>query len=515
MSETAIKNAYANIQRANKEFAKRVSFEKFIEMVECLNIIESKYLTNEFQNCDSLVFRNIKMIENCPAIAIRSNPDKVNEVCQVLKQHKELELLADGFSLLYSDATNLSKMLSYLKKQNYYSFLGKKTTLLTNGNYMDMVKISELFKEVFTDDEQKNFFSRASIVLSKKFETVKEIFLLLKRLHIPNDNIIFCSSIFTRNDANKIKDSLESMETLKQYFIGENDYKEFLEENLSILATSKTNHLSDIIVIIKEQLEKNPDVFTNITLGDFIKDCSSILSRGKTEVVGNAFNTFKEYEKLSILNYGKRPLIEERRKICSLMDLMIEEGLESQISDHTSVFHKNYGTVFSRIGYLKEENIFNPNDENIVKIVMAKDFHWKGSKHRKLDLYISTLYNSYVNAERQSKILDNKDYENLIRKAKKENYPFKHNNEITIDIIKKLDENYKTSNTIYNISGELISRIKVIRNLNIIMECDGIDINKAILSSVLFCKIADESVINKIKQEIETLNITVNKDKSK
>lgn len=510
MSEEAILKEYHKIQNLNKEFVKRVSYDKFLAIIEALKIIDNLYLPKEFQNCDNIVFRNVKIIESCPAIAIRSSQDRIHNIYKVLKEHDESNLFADGFSFLYSDSTNVDKMLSYLKKQSYYPYLGKKTTLLTNGNYDDMVKTSEFFKEIFNQDEQLQFFSRAATVLAQKFNNVKDIYQLLKKLGMSNDKLIFCSSIFTRNDVDKIKSSLEMMNGFKVYFENEAEYVLFIEHNLSILATSKTNQLTDIVSTISKYLNKYPDIFKNITLGDFIKSCSSILARGKADVISSAFTTFEQYDKLSILNQGKRPLVEERGKLCSLLDLFIEEGMESEIDNHTSAFDKNYGSIFSKIGYLKHENIFYPRDQNIVKIVMGKDSHWKDSKYKKLDLYITTLYNSHVNAEKQFKILDNKKYENMIRTAGKNNYPSNEIQPFVQLIISQLDENYKATNNIYLIAGEIISRPKVIRNLAILSQIDELDVSKALVTSILYCKIAGEDVINRITQEISNLNLNKN-----
>ena len=58
---------------------------------------------------------------------------------------------------MYANSENVDKILSYLRKQSYYSVLSKKVTLLTNGNYEDVVKISELFVSQFNEKELQEF----------------------------------------------------------------------------------------------------------------------------------------------------------------------------------------------------------------------------------------------------------------------------------------------------------------------------------------------------------------------
>ena len=66
----------------------------------------------------------------------------------------------------------------------------------------------------------------------------------------------------------------------------------------------------------------------------------------------------KEYNKLELINHGKKPLIEERSKLCSMFDLFIEEGLERELTDHTSTLYKKYDSLFARIIF-KKEGIYN------------------------------------------------------------------------------------------------------------------------------------------------------------
>lgn len=501
-----IKNVFLKIAEQNKEFSKRVSEEKFIDIVNGLNIIEDCYLEPSFQKYDNLLFRNLKIIESCPSLAIRTNSESIKKIYDVLKRHDELTLLSDGFSLLYANSENVDKILSYLRKQSYYSVLSKKVTLLTNGNYEDVVKISELFVSQFNEKELQEFFSSASLVLSRKFDVVKDIFNLLKQLNISSHKIIHCSSIFVRSDVERIKKVLYILEDLKKYFNTEANYNSYIEKNLGVIATSSPEHLLQIVNIISRYLECNPDIFSKIKLEDFIQECSSILSRGKADIVNDAFRTFKEYNKLELINHGKKPLIEERSKLCSMFDLFIEEGLERELTDHTSALYKKYDSLFARIYFLKKEGIYNPKDENTVKLIMSKDSYWKNSKYQKLQPHIEFLYSPKINRDKQHTILNNMYCYEIIREEASKNYPGYSSNEYIDEIIRFLDEQYRFSINAYLISNTLISRPKVIRNLHILNN-RNVDTYSMLMSSILYNKIADEKTIKQIGMEIEKLNL--------
>lgn len=505
MNGKEIKNIFLKIAQENKEFSKRVTEEKFIDIIDGLKIIEDCYLDMSFQNYDNLPFRNLKIIESCPSLAIRTNSAKIKEIYEILERHDELNLLTDGFSLLYANPENVNKILSYLKKQNYFPYLCKKVTLLTNGNYEDVVKINELFMNQFNEKELQQFFSRASLVLSRKFDVVNDIFVLLRQLNISNEKIIMCSSIFVRNDVDRIIQALKILDNLKKCFKNDTNYNLYIERNLGVLATSSPDHLLQIVTIISRYLENNPNVFSMINLEEFIKDCSSILSRGKANIINNAFRTFKEYNMLELINHGKKPLIEERSKLCSMLDLFIEEGLECELVNHTSALYKNYDSLYARICYFKKEGIYNPHDNNVVKLIMSKDSYWKGSKYQKIQHYIETLYNSNINREKQYTILNNKHYYDIIRDDANRNYPEYESNEDIDKIITFLDKEYRISFNTYMICNTLISRPKVIRNLYILSNYNG-DIHLMLMSAILHNKIADEKVISKISKEISNLN---------
>ena len=72
-----------------------------------------------------------------------------------------------------------------------------------------------------------------------------------------------------------------------------------------------------------------------------------------------------------------------------MFDLFIEEGLERELTDHTSALYKKYDSLFARIYFLKKEGIYNPKDENTVKLIMSKDSYWKIQNIRNYNLILS------------------------------------------------------------------------------------------------------------------------------
>jgi hypothetical protein len=218
-------------------------------------------------------------------------------------------------------------------------------------------------------------------------------------------------------------------------------------------------------------LESKHDIFINniallkkknINISNLSKYDSDILVSNPDKLFNqiallNRYNI--DFKKIFNIKYARDFEVLYNELSFDIADIYIESGLASYMMSHPYLLKGNMVNVVKRIVICREINmkIFDEEEKLLPSIMTGNDFIVSDDK---LDDYL--MENVEID-EKCSYVFNNH----------RRNY-ISHDVE-SFDIIKSLDDEYKVSDLEYNFDGMVISRIKVLRNMSVLLDIYGYD----------------------------------------
>ncbi len=185
--------------------------------------------------------------------------------------------------------------------------------------------------------------------------------------------------------------------------------------------------------------------------------------------------------------------------LLDIIDNFIELGLYPILKENQKYLSKDSKDIVKRIiiSNLIGFNYINSNNKLIGQVVSGNKFYVSPEKY---DNYIVNEGNCYLNPICTKKLESNKRF--VISDEVKNS-----------DIISKLDEFYQRSKLVYEINGVIISRNRVLRNLEVLKDMNGIDIIDILYQAIIYKmipNISDEKLIE-IYNSLKILDLQNNK----
>lgn len=185
--------------------------------------------------------------------------------------------------------------------------------------------------------------------------------------------------------------------------------------------------------------------------------------------------------------------------LLNIVDSFIELGLYPLLKENQKYLNNNSNDIVKRIiiSNLIGLNYINNNNKLIGQVASGNKFYVSSEKY---DNYIVNEGECYLNPSCVKKLESNK------RLAISDEIK-------NSEIISKLDEFYKKSKLVYEINGVIISKNRVLRNLEVLKDMDDMDITDILYQAVIYKmipNISDEKLVE-IYNSLHMLDLQNNK----
>lgn len=185
--------------------------------------------------------------------------------------------------------------------------------------------------------------------------------------------------------------------------------------------------------------------------------------------------------------------------LLDIIDNFIELGLYPLLKENQKYLNKDSNNIVKRIiiSNLIGFNYINSNNKLIGQVASGNKFYVSPEKY---DNYIVDEGECYLNPTCVEKLESDK---RLVISDELKNS----------DVISKLDESYQRSKLVYEINGVIISRNRVLRNLEVLKDIDNIDITDILYQAIIYKmipNISDEKLVE-IYHSLKMLGLQDNK----
>ncbi len=402
------------------------------------------------------------------------------------------KMIDDYYTNLFNETRNNSKINNKIK--NNYEKLYMK--LVYNRGYIS--SINEDIK-LIEDENVLHEYLRYVISNNSKYEQeVSKKNIELKSKQVSNIEIIFHK--YGYNLSKLTEDGIIEISEIDN-----------LEEKLNLLRNSKLNIVSEdnnlFILLLKCDIEQlyyftylykesiidinflinnslvltNKDIYNNFKLNiNLLNNFISKIAKYNKNILLINNNTLTkrlklmQYYNIDINKFNKFEFL-ENDIIFNLLDNFIELGYYNQISNNPDyLVSSNYNAIKRlQIASLINMNVINNDNSFIGSIITGDNFYIPDNK---LDEFLVDYTEDYVDNNISSIEISNSDYSYLSKLS-----------------------NYEIDNLTYNINGKLISKNRLLRNINALKgEESTYLLHKAILSGSINLDNDDISVINNI-----------------
>ena len=526
-----------------KELELEKDFDGFIEILKTIfssSRTAMNILINLYEKYDEKgMFDNIVLFNDLKTIIT------TNKEFKILKTDKSEETSLQLSKLLIDDYDNSSKVFDYFNSFKAYQkkLIGKTSSYKLNA--MKTIKAYEEAKKCLISDKDTlpideltiidpeiafEIINYKSINLENEYIIEKELYNINNNEIAPLNEILYKYKIhfFTYEEKKKIIEniSLEDIDSLLS-IINSSKMKFLIQDKnilLEIIYSSSPEIISNINDLINNKiiteafLEKNIDILFN-------KECTIL-----KDIIPK-YNDFTE--NIQILN-NRGILINNIKKHNINILLYNPEKLISTIEISKAYGFNLKSEALSNFSILEDTNIFNIVDQLIEQginvttetLIDIKKNDSNFSKRTKLALEIGIK--ELVTNNRISPLIANKNsfyisdcnidqyLENNTNNILEPKYIECLNNDERIEInqtllsfkeISAIDESYKISDTLYNINGVLISRIKFLRNMTALSKSFDIyeDTSVKIANALIYNSILTDREIKQLtsKEEVK------------
>ena len=415
-------------------------------------------------------------------ISLEKQVDSRDDIVTIVYDTKK-----DPFNIKYLISLN-NRAVSYKQKlekskgkiTNLYLKLMKQISTWNEEKYIELKDIqfnflsAELKQELLLaiHNHNKNIFEK---IYNENLEYENNKFLQLEHILIKNNIDVSFSNEFKENF------SEESLEILQLII---NNNWDFCFKNNTILEDILTNtNLTKINVVNKTFQE------FNIPLS-FLENNYEILTSKYSLFLRNI--TFIKNENIQLKDYAI--ILSDSKKLLAFYDLACAYNLNLRKTKNnnnkflTTIESYNFLDNYIELGlseFIKTHLEFcQSKNENILKrVIIAQDLEILEESYFK---EIVRGKNFFIPNECLDEVIIND--ENIVNNEKYHNVLVQDNLDYTENIYtQKLDEKYQISKYEYDFEGIIISRIKVIRNLNaLIKNYPNDDINELIFNAIIY-----------------------------
>lgn len=433
---------------------------------------------------------------------------------------------------------NLVRYYTALRKQvkEEVSSINKRMKKLENFVYklsyadkQSIIKIEE-YEEYLFDPEIKKLF--IEFCLEHNLAAYKEI--EEKNKEYRNNNLNKLEVLFTK--------------------YGFNFNNLFVEEQEAIIKISETRNIEDVLAFIKYSdlvfLADYHKEFTKLIIDADIKIIKAIDCALKSKIIDKNFIisnldilydedkyknlskninllTIRNVDLINITKKNPRVLVADNNLLTAIFEVLdeynftlgidnnydilingnlldiidnfIELGLYPILKENQKYLSKDSKGIVKRIiiSNLIGFNYINSNNKLIGQIVSGNKFYVSPEKY---DNYIVDEGECYLNPICVEKLESDK---RLVISDEVRNS----------DAVSKLDESYQRSKLVYEISGVIISRNRVLRNLEVLKDIDDIDITDILYQAIIYKmipNISDEKLVE-IYNSLKMLDLQDNK----
>ncbi len=445
----------------------------------------------------------------------------------------------DGFGKQVKDSyDNLVKYCASLKKQikEEVSSINKKMRKLENFTYklsyvskQGVIKIED-YDEYLFDSEIKKLF--IEFCLEHNLEVYKQV--EEKNREYKNNNLNKLEVLFTK------------------YGFNFNDL--FIEEQEAIIKASEIKNIEDVLAFIKYSdlvfLADYHKEFTKLIIEADIKIIKAIDCALKSKIIDKNFIinnldilydedkyknlsrninllTIRGVDLINITKKNSKVLVADNNLLTSIfetldeynftlgmdnnydilingnlldiVDNFIELGLYPILKENQKYLNKDSNDIVKRIiiSNLIGLNYINSNNKLIGQVASGNKFYVSPEKY---DNYIVNEGECYLNPTCVEKLESDK---RLAISDEVKNS----------EAINKLDELYQKSKLVYEINGVIISRNRVLRNLEVLKDIDDIDITEVLYQAIIYKmipNISDEKLVE-IYNSLKMLDLQDNK----
>ena len=402
------------------------------------------------------------------------------------------KMIDDYYTNLFNETRNNSKINNKIK--NNYEKLYMK--LVYNRGYIS--SINEDIK-LIEDENVLHEYLRYVISNNSKYEQeVSKKNIELKSKQVSNIEIIFHK--YGYNLSKLTEDGIIEISEIDN-----------LEEKLNLLRNSKLNIVSEdnnlFILLLKCDIEQlyyftylykesiidinflinnslvltNKDIYNNFKLNiNLLNNFISKIAKYNKNILLINNNTLTkrlklmQYYNIDINKFNKFEFL-ENDIIFNLLDNFIELGYYNQISNNPDyLVSSNYNAIKRlQIASLINMNVINNDNSFIGSVITGNNFYIPDNK---LDEFLVDYTEDYVDNNISSIEISNSDYSYLSKLS-----------------------NYEIDNLTYNINGKLISKNRLLRNINALKgEESTYLLHKVILTGSINLDNDDISVINNI-----------------
>lgn len=300
-----------------------------------------------------------------------------------------------------------------------------------------------------------------------------------------------------------LNSSVEILEFVNHYLEEDMISQEFIEENIGILLDEVKNNVNEFDVEPLFNIFKTNIEYLNRVV---VKLDRRILKNNRllimpTKLLKETISLAKKYQLNFKSENAKQYSLEilNHEEIFDYLDSFIELGYANYIKENCQTLKVNGNDIVPRLSIMTNIglNPMSKEDRLLGSITNGKNFYVGTSSLKqysllKVEEYIKNPYFEIL-----------KGSERLTVSKKTE----------SLDIVKTLDDMFKTSELEYVINDTVISRIKFLRNLECLLNYKVLD-NDMIFASLAFNSVLDESTIVSIKNIFSNQTSEIDKKKS-